>query len=126
MSHNFSTSLNTRENCSSLITDLIPWRFHNDILSTAIIIKIIKIIKRDELFLLRGEGLFSEMLEQWVITNNSNTKPVSLQFSICHSTNLAVFVLFALSAGSLPQLLAGIRSLFSCVSGERILQNKKL
>lgn len=122
MSHDVSTSLNTRENGSSLITDLIPQRFHKGVLSTIIIIKI---IKRDELFPLRGEGLFSEMLKRWIITNNFNTKPVSLQFNICKTTNLAVFVLFALSTGSLPQLLAGIRSLFSCTSGDRILQNKK-
>lgn len=61
------------ENSSSFTIYLIPQHFYNGVLSCVIIIKI---IKRNEFFLLRGGRLFSEMLKWWVITNNSNTKPV--------------------------------------------------
>lgn len=72
LSHDISASLSTMENSSSPTLYLIPQGFHNGVLSSVIIIKIIKM---NELFFIRGGRLFSEMLERWLITNNFNTKP---------------------------------------------------
>lgn len=80
LSHDISASPGTTENSSSFTSYLISQHFYNDVLSSAMIIK----IKKNELFFLRGGRLLSEMHKPGVITNNSNTKSIFVCLFVCN------------------------------------------
>lgn len=120
LSRDISASLSTMENSSSFTIFLIPQGFHNGVLSSVIIVKI---IKRNELFFLRGGRLFSEVLGQGVITNNSNTKPV-----FCNSVSATPRTwlhFYFLMVRWIPSTISCREKqfLFLYFLGEKILQN---
>lgn len=106
------------ENSSSFTIYLKPQGFHNGVLSSIIIIQI---IKRNESFFLRGGRLFSGMLK--LITNNSNTKPV-FHNSVFTTPQIWLHFYFFF-VHWIPSTISCWEQpfLFLCFLGERILQN---